>query len=203
MWIAPFVGHCLGYNDYWAQNPPFVLSILNVFCLTFMGAMDCAVFAIKERPWRHVKGNVHGTFSGSFRCLCCIARTKNKDGEAETPCQAIRHATADDTVKVTTSAIGAIGKLKGEITRPLKALTFSNRNGERMRAEAERARERLEKEMKDRREFSESSISEKEKTVPKSVRIQNALERVDSESTESDGAMSPATEGKPRGWTHV
>ncbi|TKA52279.1 hypothetical protein B0A49_11994 [Cryomyces minteri] len=65
MWIIPFVLHCLQYSDYYAQHPPYPLAVLTIFCLTFMGAVDCLVFTLRERPWRHIPG-ADGTFLGSF-----------------------------------------------------------------------------------------------------------------------------------------
>ncbi|KAL2354415.1 G protein-coupled glucose receptor regulating Gpa2-domain-containing protein [Cryomyces antarcticus] len=65
MWIIPFVLHCLQYSDFYAQHPPYPLAVVTVFCLTFMGAVDCLVFTLRERPWRHIPG-ADGTFLGSF-----------------------------------------------------------------------------------------------------------------------------------------
>ena len=53
MWIIPFTIHCIQYNNYWAQHPPYVLSCLSIFCVTTMGAVDCLIFCLRERPWRH------------------------------------------------------------------------------------------------------------------------------------------------------
>ncbi|KAK3059612.1 hypothetical protein LTS18_010439 [Coniosporium uncinatum] len=166
-----------------------------------MGAVHCAVFTIKEKPWRHIKGNVHGTFLGSLQCMCCMTRSKNEDEEADAPCDAIRNSSADETANVASTATKELRNFAIKAAKPIKALMSSNRNGERMHAEAERARERLKSELKDRREISKASGLMGEEAVPKSVRIQNALERVESSDIESDEEMSLGTKGKPKGWT--
>ncbi|OCL13842.1 hypothetical protein AOQ84DRAFT_81888 [Glonium stellatum] len=67
MWIIPFTVHCMQYNNYWAQHPPYVLSCLFLFCLTIMGAVDCLIFSLREKPWRHIPASDR-TFWGSFHC---------------------------------------------------------------------------------------------------------------------------------------
>ena len=65
IWIIPFIAQCFNYNDYYAQNPIFVLSAMNVFCQCFLGFADVCVFSWREKPWRHVPGS-DGSLLGSF-----------------------------------------------------------------------------------------------------------------------------------------
>ncbi|KAK3678172.1 G protein-coupled receptor gpr1 [Recurvomyces mirabilis] len=66
IWIIPFVSHCMNYSNYYAQNPIFAISFLNIFCQCFLGFADVCVFCWREKPWKHVPGS-DGTFVGSFR----------------------------------------------------------------------------------------------------------------------------------------
>ncbi|KAK6392927.1 hypothetical protein LTR65_003010 [Meristemomyces frigidus] len=65
LWTIPFVNHSLGYSEYYAQHPIFVLSAVNTFCQCFLGFADVSVFCWREKPWRHIPGS-DGTFAGSF-----------------------------------------------------------------------------------------------------------------------------------------
>jgi G protein-coupled receptor GPR1 len=66
LWIMPFVAHALSYSDYYAQNPIYPVSVLNIFCQCIMGLVDVCIFCWREKPWRHVPGS-DGTFTGSFK----------------------------------------------------------------------------------------------------------------------------------------
>jgi G protein-coupled receptor GPR1 len=57
MWIFPFVNHCLQYSDYFAAHPPFWLTLVATCSLTLQAGADCAVFCLREKPWRRVKRN--------------------------------------------------------------------------------------------------------------------------------------------------
>jgi hypothetical protein len=65
MWIIPFVLHCMQYTDYYATHPPFALSLLSTVCLDLMGLVDCILFGLREKPWKHIR-NGDRTFWGSF-----------------------------------------------------------------------------------------------------------------------------------------
>ncbi|KAK4986937.1 G protein-coupled receptor gpr1 [Elasticomyces elasticus] len=65
-WIMPFIYHCMNYTDYYAQHPVYIVAALSTFCQTFIGFADCATFAWREKPWRHIPGS-DGSFWGSFR----------------------------------------------------------------------------------------------------------------------------------------
>jgi G protein-coupled receptor GPR1 len=65
MWAIPFVSHCLMYQDKWAAHPIYWLTVIGILCITLLGAVDCLIFSLRERPWRHIEGS-DGTFWGSF-----------------------------------------------------------------------------------------------------------------------------------------
>jgi G protein-coupled receptor GPR1 len=65
MWVAPFVSHCLTYQDKWAAHPIYWLTLTGLLCISLLGAVDCLIFSLRERPWRHIVGT-DGTFWGSF-----------------------------------------------------------------------------------------------------------------------------------------
>jgi G protein-coupled receptor GPR1 len=71
-WVLPFAYHAMNYSNYYAQNPVFVLSCFNTFCMSFLAVVDVSIFSWREKPWRHIPGS-DGTFLGSF-CFwrfCC------------------------------------------------------------------------------------------------------------------------------------
>lgn len=65
VWLFPFINHCLFYKDQFTLRPVYWLSMINVICVTSMGAIDCLVFSLRERPWRHIPCS-DGSFFGSF-----------------------------------------------------------------------------------------------------------------------------------------
>ncbi|KAF2799030.1 hypothetical protein K505DRAFT_404874 [Melanomma pulvis-pyrius CBS 109.77] len=67
MWLIPFVYHCMMYQDKWAAHPVYWLTMLSTICVALMGVVDCLIFSLRERPWRHMPAG-DGTFWGSFTC---------------------------------------------------------------------------------------------------------------------------------------
>lgn len=65
VWLFPFINHCFTYKDEYAKHPIFWLNLMATICLTLMGAIDCLIFSLRERPWRHIPSS-DGTFLGSF-----------------------------------------------------------------------------------------------------------------------------------------
>lgn len=65
MWIVPFVSHCMMYYDKWAAHPVYGLSLASTICIALMGAVDCLIFSLRERPWRYIPSS-DGTFLGSL-----------------------------------------------------------------------------------------------------------------------------------------
>ncbi|GAB1319290.1 G protein-coupled receptor gpr1 [Madurella fahalii] len=64
VWLFPFVSHILGYDDN-NNNPdraagggggeedPRWLLVVGIISLCVQGAVDCALFMLREKPWRH------------------------------------------------------------------------------------------------------------------------------------------------------
>ena len=65
IFLVPFISHLTTYSNYRAQHPYFALSMMSSLCLASIGFMDCLVFSLRERPWRHIPGSDR-TFLGSF-----------------------------------------------------------------------------------------------------------------------------------------
>ncbi|XP_014556859.1 hypothetical protein COCVIDRAFT_98685 [Bipolaris victoriae FI3] len=65
MWVAPFVYHCMMYNDYYARKPIWGIRLANSFCIVSMGFVNCLVFSLQEKPWRGIATS-DGTLLGSF-----------------------------------------------------------------------------------------------------------------------------------------
>lgn len=55
-WIFPFVSHIMGFDDSLNASDPFWLLIVSTVSLGIQGAVDCAVFTIREEPWKHTQG---------------------------------------------------------------------------------------------------------------------------------------------------
>ncbi|CAI6275947.1 unnamed protein product [Periconia digitata] len=65
MWLIPFTNHCMMYYEDWATHPLYWLVVASTICYGSMGMVDCLIFTLRERPWRHIP-NSDGTFLGSF-----------------------------------------------------------------------------------------------------------------------------------------
>ncbi|EUC50725.1 hypothetical protein COCMIDRAFT_31930 [Bipolaris oryzae ATCC 44560] len=65
MWVAPFVYHCLMYNDYYVRKPIWGIRLASSFCIVSMGFVNCLVFSLQEKPWRGIATS-DGTLLGSF-----------------------------------------------------------------------------------------------------------------------------------------
>ncbi|KAK4454198.1 G protein-coupled glucose receptor regulating Gpa2-domain-containing protein [Podospora aff. communis PSN243] len=55
VWVFPFVSHVMGYDDAVRPGDPFWLLVLGIISLCVQGTVDCALFAAKEKPWRHAR----------------------------------------------------------------------------------------------------------------------------------------------------
>lgn len=76
MWVLPFVGHCFNYSDHYSHYPIFAINTFVVVSLPLQCAVDCWLFAYREKPWKYIPGS-RGTFWNSF-AFC----THNRQGEA-------------------------------------------------------------------------------------------------------------------------
>ncbi|KAF2859276.1 hypothetical protein K470DRAFT_271717 [Piedraia hortae CBS 480.64] len=66
MWTIPLVVHVMNYSDYYAQNPIFVLVIMEALFRCSFGVVDVGIFCWREKPWMHMPGTDH-TLLGSLR----------------------------------------------------------------------------------------------------------------------------------------
>lgn len=75
MWGIPFIAHILSYSDEFSavEGYPFPLLVFTLISLTGQGAVDCWLFASRERPWKHARES----FWGSLACKLKIRRTGN------------------------------------------------------------------------------------------------------------------------------
>jgi G protein-coupled receptor GPR1 len=57
-WLFPFVSHVLRYDGGGDGDgsPPFWLLVLGIVSLCVQGAVDCALFMAREKPWRYAQG---------------------------------------------------------------------------------------------------------------------------------------------------
>ncbi|KAK5658348.1 hypothetical protein OQA88_2324 [Cercophora sp. LCS_1] len=58
IWVFPFVSHIMGYDDAIRPDDPMWLLILGIISLSVQGTVDCALFAAREKPWRHAATGV-------------------------------------------------------------------------------------------------------------------------------------------------
>ena len=65
MWLIPFLGHCLNYSDHFWRNPVFTIQCCVVIVIPLQCAVDCWLFAYREKPWQYIRGS-EGTFWNSF-----------------------------------------------------------------------------------------------------------------------------------------
>lgn len=76
MWAIPFIGHCFNYSDHYSRYPIFAINTCVVVIIPLQCAIDCWLFAYREKPWRYMPGS-RGTFWHSFAFW-----THNQQGEA-------------------------------------------------------------------------------------------------------------------------
>ncbi|KAF1955716.1 hypothetical protein CC80DRAFT_78023 [Byssothecium circinans] len=158
MWVFPFASHCMMYNDFWAAHPVYWLSLISTICLTSMGAVDCLIFSLRERPWRHIPSS-DGTFFGSFAWWLTFS-TRHNNGSISTPVvrpietshRAVTEANPD-TPNVSTSGPGWMGN----IIRAGRDVRTSG-SSDHAKVQAEMARHRLGIEREERRAANNASM---------------------------------------------
>lgn len=77
-WIPTFVSHIVKTNPSYYNDPSYALSAVIIIFSCSQATMDCVLFSIIEKPWRHIPGS-SGTFFGSFNCLAIRRRRKRGD----------------------------------------------------------------------------------------------------------------------------
>ncbi|KAF2659202.1 hypothetical protein K491DRAFT_558533, partial [Lophiostoma macrostomum CBS 122681] len=135
MWLIPFVNHCTTYKDKWAAHPVYWLSLMSTICVTLMGAVDCLIFSLRERPWRHIPSS-DGSFLGSFMVW---RRYSHEDGQQGGARSMMRRPT------------DAMQRGFTETGMSPQAVAEGASDSDHQKAEAEMARLRLQLEKEDRR----------------------------------------------------
>jgi hypothetical protein len=164
MWLIPFVNHCMSYHDYWAAHPLYWLSLLSSICIASMGAVDCLVFSLRERPWRHIPSS-DGSFLGSFNFWRTIPPIKANGalvGSHRRPSRAAQHiypVASPETPHVQRDA-----GWKSNVARMGRSMRTSGSSDQAM-GRAEMARTRLEMEKEERRSAWYWSAGERRKST--------------------------------------
>ena len=92
MWLIPLINHCTMYNDSKAEHPTYWLSLAATICVTSIGAVDCLIFSLRERPWGHIASS-DGSFWGSF------VWWRDGGSAARQPSSSSSHVTPGDGVR--------------------------------------------------------------------------------------------------------
>lgn len=66
MWVPPLISDSLQYTDYFARHPSFPLQCIVSFTLPIQCAVDCWLFATREKPWNRVNHGGRKSFWFSF-----------------------------------------------------------------------------------------------------------------------------------------
>ena len=81
MWTIPLVSHGFRYADRFAKQPLFILSLLSLLFRILIGTVDCVVFCIREKPWRHIS-RTNGTMIGSFLWKQCEQQGNKRESQS-------------------------------------------------------------------------------------------------------------------------
>ncbi|KAF8459588.1 G protein-coupled glucose receptor regulating Gpa2 C-term-domain-containing protein [Terfezia claveryi] len=66
MWVPPLISNSLQYNKHFAHKPSFPLQCIVSFTLPIQCAVDCWLFATREKPWKYIPHTGRKTFWFSF-----------------------------------------------------------------------------------------------------------------------------------------
>lgn len=66
MWVPPLISNSLQYNKHFANKPSFPLQCIVSFTLPIQCAVDCWLFATREKPWKYIPHTGRKTFWFSF-----------------------------------------------------------------------------------------------------------------------------------------
>jgi hypothetical protein len=149
MWLMPFVNHCMLYHDGWASHPLYWLSLLGTICITLMGAVDCLIFSLRERPWEHIPSS-DGTFLGSFICWRTLSPSANSmvPGKPHRPSEMLQRVSTEANPE--TPYAEHEGGWISSVARVGRSVRTSGSSDQAL-GQAELARTRLEMEKEDRR----------------------------------------------------
>lgn len=138
VWLFPFINHCFTYSDAFARHPVYWLNLISTICITLMGAIDCLIFSLRERPWRHIAFS-DGTFLGSFQFW----------HHASAPTAGVSPRACAEANPET--PVGVVEGWKGSVKRAGRSVARSSGNSDYVRDQADMARLRLEMEKEERR----------------------------------------------------
>ncbi|KAF9739645.1 hypothetical protein PMIN06_011951 [Paraphaeosphaeria minitans] len=176
VWLFPFINHCMTYTDQFAARPVYWLSMINVICVTSMGAIDCLIFSLRERPWRHIPSS-----DGSFLCSFVWWRTSAKPNGVLVPSRVrpsgLVHRANAEANPDTPHARAEPGWKDSVIRAGRNVGTHSRTSGsssDQAKTQAWMARTRLELEKEDRRVSKGMHWGEETSRTPK-ARVETAL----------------------------
>ncbi|KAF2265702.1 hypothetical protein CC78DRAFT_542954 [Lojkania enalia] len=179
MWIIPFVNHCMMYYDKWGAHPLYWLSLLSTMCITIMGAVDCLIFSLRERPWRHIPGT-NGTFLGSFMFRRGTRRGEGSASMEPDAANGLRRNLTDMEISPETPVLEPklTGALLSSVPSPVGGGKWkkNSRSSDGHKREAGFARARLEMEKEERRT---AKAEKEEKARKEEIEKRNEREGVD------------------------
>ena len=123
MWIMPFVLHVLTFSDRFARlnNQQLPLLLLSLISLTAQGVVDCWLFAIREKPWKHA----HKGFWEAFACKPRPAARHAAKGPGRT-----REEMMVDVRLARARRDGELAEREHEMIKPLSLRTQRRRHKE-------------------------------------------------------------------------
>jgi hypothetical protein len=142
MWLIPFVMHTMNYNDYYAANPLWLVRIGQTICIASMGFADCLIFAIREKPWRHIPTS-DGTIWGSI----VVWHTPRTSYRGST--DASTHMTNDESPNATRQQSMTESTYGSRVARVRNSVRTSG-SDDHTRVAADQARKRLDLEKVER-----------------------------------------------------
>jgi hypothetical protein len=168
MWLIPFVNHCMMYHDYWAAHPLYWLSLLSSICISSMGAVDCLVFSLRERPWRHIPTS-DGSFLGSFNFWRTIPNIKANGAVVRPhrrPSRSAQYVYPEASPE--TPYVERDAGWKSSVARVGRSVRTSGSSDQAV-GQAEMARTRLEMEKEERRSAGYWSAGERRKSMIRDI----------------------------------
>ncbi|KAH8885519.1 hypothetical protein GQ53DRAFT_356033 [Thozetella sp. PMI_491] len=81
IWVFPFVSHILGYDDAITAEDPQWLLMLSIISLCVQGTVDCMLFSIREKPWKHMKGGFWKNLAKRLTWNWCDVRIPGRTRE--------------------------------------------------------------------------------------------------------------------------
>ncbi|RKF58606.1 putative plasma membrane g protein coupled receptor [Golovinomyces cichoracearum] len=76
IWLIPFIIHLMQFNETYAVRTPFVLAGITTTSIILHAFVNCSLFLVREKPWRHIPAH-DGSFWGSLKFWTCSDALKN------------------------------------------------------------------------------------------------------------------------------